>query len=127
MFAGAQLSRNRSCPGFPQCWGENLLLLADPFQLMSTQVLHLHATCKGKAGRRYELTTKFARQLFQSRRMIDGGADHGEVEAIGSTNVPVADFTEMQCQPEANLGLTRISARQVALRDLRPHDHGRAQ
>src|SRR5262249_43478287 len=54
----------RSWPEFPQRWRKNLLLLADPFQGMSTQVLHLHAACRGKACRVYDFSTKFARQLL---------------------------------------------------------------
>src|SRR6516164_1364297 len=127
MVCRAAPPRSRSCPGFLKRWRKDLLLLSHPFQVMSTQMFHLRATRKGEACRCYDLTTKFARQLFKSRRMIDRGANHGEVEAIGCTNVPIADFSQMQGQPEANFGLTHVSARQIALLDLRPYDRGRPQ
>jgi len=73
----------------------------------------------GETCRNNHISSQVRGELLESRGMIDGRADHGEVEPALCADIAVGDFAQVQRDSEADLRNARRPAFQVACGDRR--------
>src|SRR3546814_1657396 len=74
----------------------------------------------GEVGRGQHAHAEAAGQALDAAGQVDGRADHREVEALEAADVAVADFAEMQGDPEVD---GRLVLPQAALVEHRSEEH----
>ena len=52
---------------------------------------------RGKIAGNNHDSVEFRTELFEAAGLVDGGTDYSEVEPLGRANIPVVDFSQMEC------------------------------